>query len=380
MQPPPALIGTPVRTVLPAGSTLWRVHRADSSARLFDPPRENAYGGGRFDTAAPASYGYLCASGERNTALAERFLPELKYSPGRRLLVRKRLAGQALSAIRTTTELNLLRLTSATDLAAVEHDEWLVTAGVNEYADTRAMGAWLHDNVPWAQGILWRSTVDMPQETLVLFGDRCPVDSVIPVPGLTEELDAADRLPWLVETLRPYGVDVERPHRRNPLVFLNYRTGDHDGALQMLQSELAARLGEDQVFRDSDSIPPGRRFQPVLLAGARGCAVLLVLVGRRWETLTGDDGVPLLHDPSDWVHREIVEATKRGRRIVPVIIGLRPRLREDTLPPALRHLANVEFLQLPSGFDRTDAARVADRLIAADPELQRVARECLDAR
>ncbi|MFI0983193.1 toll/interleukin-1 receptor domain-containing protein [Streptomyces sp. NPDC021093] len=136
-------------------------------------------------------------------------------------------------------------------------------------------------------------------------------------------------------------------------VFINYRTGDGDEFATTLERELSRRFGSDRIFRASKSIPPGTLFDEKLLTGVRRSAVLLALVGKDWEAS------PKLHDPADWVRREILEAFACAIPVVPILIGRRTeRLRPDVLPPELERLAHVQSLR----YDNQDAERTLGRI------------------
>ncbi|MFD9733408.1 RES family NAD+ phosphorylase [Umezawaea sp. NPDC059074] len=371
--PPAALAGPVSQTVLPAGTVLLRVHPTNSPAEQFDFPKASVFGGGgRFDATPDSGFRTLCASMAPETAIAERFLKEFAATPGvRRVLLRNSLLGNALSTLRTTGDLALIRLTSAQDLAAVHQDSMLITSRPDTFPATREWAAWLHDQVPWAQGILWQSVADMPRHTVVLFDDRdagvaLRQDGDIP----PRRLDAPEQASWLADLLEPYGVRTDTPVPANPRFFVNYRTGDGDVASRMLHNELSRRFGERQVFRAGVSIPVGTaNFEDVLLPAVRGCKALLAVVGRSWEWTKDRAGNLLLDDVQDWVRREVLEARGRGALVVPIIVGTRMRLRADDLPEALRFLSNSQFLHLPHGFGENEVASLVDRLLKDNPDL-----------
>jgi hypothetical protein len=152
-------------------------------------------------------------------------------------------------------------------------------------------------------------------------------------------------------------------------VFINYRSVDGADAARMIANALARRLGERRVFRDVQSIPPGTPYAGELLDKARSVKVLLVLVGPNWEYHRDSTG-RAIDNPGDWVRREIITATEAGVRLVPVLIGTRPKLRESNLPDPVRHLAKVEFCHLPNGFTDVHTDEVVKQLLTWFPELE----------
>jgi len=73
-------------------------------------------------------------------------------------------------------------------------------------------------------------------------------------------------------------------------VFVNYRRADTGWAAKLLAEALRRRLGSSsEVFLDTRSIKLGEAFAEALDDGLRRCAVLVVLIGPRW------DEPPLVH-------------------------------------------------------------------------------------
>ncbi|MDX8049718.1 RES domain-containing protein [Lentzea sp. BCCO 10_0798] len=360
--PPPRLTGTPVRETVPAGRTFYRVHSAALSPLIFDPQHSGAFGGGRFDACAGASHRTMCMSAAPETAIAERFLREFAVTRGvQRVLPGVALAGQVLSEVRTTSPLDLIRLYSAQDLAQTHQDTWLTTTTPDRFPATRQWAAWLHDQVPWADGILWQSIADMPRETVVLFDDRCtaPPDS-----GVQRALDSPIHLPWLTDQLKPYGVEIDPPLPSSPRFFINFRTGDAEAVPELLHRELVRRLGEKAVFYDVRSMRPGLAdFADALEQNVRNCETVIAVVGRRWEHQTNNDGARFLEDPGDWVRKELILAHQTGKKVVPVLVGLRSALRTAALPEELHYLASIQVHHLRRGYGDFDIEQLVNELL-----------------
>jgi hypothetical protein len=103
-------------------------------------------------------------------------------------------------------------------------------------------------------------------------------------------------------------------------IFINYRGGDSQTAAALIDRELTARFGGDQVFLDCRSIPAGTDFIEQLLGRVRTCSVLLVVIGPHWLSLSDEVGRRRIDDPQDWIRREIVEAFTHGLRVIPVLL------------------------------------------------------------
>lgn len=366
VEPPAALTETPAQQVIPPGTVLWRVHsRQVSAAQFTSATSGEVEPGGRFD-ALHGDYSSLYVSFHQTTAIAEQFLRGQGFTvAGTRPLPSTRLAGMVASPVETPTELTLLRLVSEPDFLALgQSDEWLVTAGEKHYPLTRRWAAWLRGQVGTAHGIVWQSTEDMPRQTAVLFGDRCTVRIA---PNLSVDLDDAAGARWLTETLRHYRIQVDRPDPADrPLVFLNYRSCDDTAAVELLDRELIARLGERAVFRDHRSLRPGTHFEVELIEKAQRCKVLLVLIGRYWEQAPGHRW---LDDEKDWVRREIAAALKAQVHVVPVLVGARSMLKPEDLPDDIRALAGHQVVALKHRYQDRDVAELVDELFDAVPLL-----------
>lgn len=362
--PPPALSGSPRRFTLPAGTSLWRVHRSGAAPAAFDPPRATpGPGGGRFDSVGPDGYSFMYGSFEKSTALTERFVRDLDFrATGDRYLRRVGLEHQSVSMIATDTELSLLQLVSGSDLAAVHQDEWLSTARPPDYDLTRRWATWLREKVPWAQGFVWQSSIDQPNRTTVLFGDRC--DPRLLQAVTSERLDDPARENWLRHLLGQFCVKLwpEQPIAE-PRVFINYRSDNCGLAAKLLDRELTRRLGDAAVFLDRRSIAPGAEFQSELMDGARGSTVLLTVIGPGWEDARNPDGTRRLDHEDDWVRREIREAITGGVTVIPVLVGMRERLDETALPDDVRGLVGFQYLHLPDGYTEASVGVLVDRLL-----------------
>jgi hypothetical protein len=206
---PPERFDSPPRAMLlPAGTVLWRVHhRRFDSCQFTDRPADGHFGGGRFDATADQPYPFLYAAPKESTAVAERLLRGRQFGGYRRRVIeRASIAGRRLSALETTRELRLITLVSATDLATVYQDDWLVQADEAEYGRTRRWGHRLRREDPAAAGLVWQSRRDRPHLSMVLFADRLPPGAPVLEPAgfAPVDLDEPAGISWLNTVLKPY--------------------------------------------------------------------------------------------------------------------------------------------------------------------------------
>ncbi|MGW5353548.1 TIR domain-containing protein [Streptomyces sp. NPDC004031] len=150
-----------------------------------------------------------------------------------------------------------------------------------------------------------------------------------------------------------------------PDVFINYRTGDGEKSAAVIERELSHRFGSERIFRASKSIRVGSRYPQELLGNLRRSGVVLAVIGESWSTSEK------LHDASDWVRREILEALACGIPVVPVLDGRgTERLRAADLPEELREVAEVQSLRLDLQNADADLRRIGDELRDLVPSLE----------
>jgi hypothetical protein len=224
--------GRPNAYTLNANQRLWRVHSHRHSAAEFNPgpsaEHESAghtggpdarhaggHDGGRFGSTLEHPYAYYYAGSEQTTAIAEVLLrDELRFNEsGYRVLPRQVVLRLRISAVQTVRPLTLVSLCSGPDLAAAAVGVWLVQGGSAPDA-SRAAAHWLRDRAPWADGLIWTSTIDLGKPAVVLFQDRCGPDAITELPNHAIDLSDDKGIGWLNEALAPYHTQVRPPRRR----------------------------------------------------------------------------------------------------------------------------------------------------------------------
>jgi TIR domain len=155
---------------------------------------------------------------------------------------------------------------------------------------------------------------------------------------------------------------ADRPQTRRPVsneptparcgVFVNYRRNDTGWAAKLLAEALRRRLGSSsEVFLDTRSIQLGQAFSEALMDGVRRSAVLVVLIGPRWDE---PPLVQRLTDPRDWVRREVLAARDLGTTVVPVLVDRGTVPAEESLPKELRFLRGLQATWVWQNNDRDD--------------------------
>jgi class 3 adenylate cyclase len=146
-----------------------------------------------------------------------------------------------------------------------------------------------------------------------------------------------------------------------PRVFISYRREEASAHAGRLADVLIARFGSDRVFMDIDAIDPGLDFRLVIEEAIESCDAVLVVIGPRWLTVTGEDGSRRLDNPDDYVRLEIEAALERGVRVIPVLVDgmLMPPANE--LPGKLAPLSFRNAVEVGKHFHR-DVGILVDAL------------------
>lgn len=150
-----------------------------------------------------------------------------------------------------------------------------------------------------------------------------------------------------------------------PAIFISYRREDSREVTRALASELATRFGDDMVFLDVEAIEAGVDFSQTILDGLRAASVVLVVIGPRWLTSTGDLVDSRLSEPDDFVRLEIETAQKWGAPIIPVLVGGATMPEAASLPDPIRALALNNAFTLQETAESEDAKTLADKIETA---------------
>ncbi len=214
-QPPPSrYAGRPSTFLLPAGTTLTRVHSTAFRVTQFNPTLAlHSLQGGRFDATPEDEYAFLYAAEDDATAVSEALLRDLPADEhGARLLPRASLSQLSISWLRATADLELVSLRSGRDLAAIGQDAWLTASPAADYAATRWWASAIRGWAPRASGLTWRSYREPEGFAYVFFADRCPegcfeeVTDGLPVPPGDQSLDAGPARLYVEGLLASYRV------------------------------------------------------------------------------------------------------------------------------------------------------------------------------
>ena len=125
-------------------------------------------------------------------------------------------------------------------------------------------------------------------------------------------------------------------------IFISYRTDDSWAAANLIHQRLAHWFGADQVFLDVQRIELGDTWRKVLAAQLAQADTVLVIIGRRWLTITDDAGQRRLERDDDVVRWEVAEALAHGKRVIPTLIDSAELPKAEELPQSLTGLAELQ--------------------------------------
>jgi hypothetical protein len=146
-------------------------------------------------------------------------------------------------------------------------------------------------------------------------------------------------------------------------IFISYRRDDTSGFAGRLYDRLCDRFGRDRVFRDVDTIEPGRRFPREIEATLARCDALVALIGPGWLTSADAQGRRRLDQADDFVRLEIATALRRGIAVVPALMRRVPMPRADELPADLAPLSEHQAIEIDDSEFHEDVDRLIEALV-----------------
>jgi hypothetical protein len=141
-------------------------------------------------------------------------------------------------------------------------------------------------------------------------------------------------------------------------IFISYRRDDAAGYAGWLYERLSSHFGEEQLFRDIDTVDPGTDFVGRIERAVGSCKVMLVIIGRSWLEARDSDGRRRLDNPQDWVTLEIAAALQRNIRVIPVLVEGATMPRPESLPSSIQELAFRNALEMTDNRWNHDVSRL----------------------
>jgi len=158
-------------------------------------------------------------------------------------------------------------------------------------------------------------------------------------------------------------------------IFICYRRDDSAGDAGRLYDRLNQRF-PGRVFMDVAGISLATRWAETIERSLRDCAVIVVLIGKRWQEV-GPDGVRRLDHPDDPIRKEILTALRLGTAVVPLAVSGAAIPDRKTLPPDLAALVDWQAHRIDHDDFDHDSTRLIRQLEQAlgEPQQDLVAKE-----
>jgi hypothetical protein len=154
-----------------------------------------------------------------------------------------------------------------------------------------------------------------------------------------------------------------------PRIFISYRRDDSNQITGRVYDRLVYEFGKEDIFRDLDNIGLGINFRDHISSEISDCAVVLVIIGNKWVSITDDIDNKRLNDPNDLVRIEVEIALnyQPPKLIVPVLVNNAKMPKSIDLPESLQELVkrNAATVRDDPDFHR-DMNRLIDELPTND--------------
>jgi hypothetical protein len=129
-------------------------------------------------------------------------------------------------------------------------------------------------------------------------------------------------------------------------IFISYRQDDAKPWALLLCEELAGVFGDDRVFLDKDALHAGS-WRAQINEALNQCRVVLVVIGRRWLTITDESGQRRLNHSDDVHRQEIALAlSRKDVTVIPVLVDGVAMPRAEDLPTDIRSLTEQQAREL----------------------------------
>jgi hypothetical protein len=143
-------------------------------------------------------------------------------------------------------------------------------------------------------------------------------------------------------------------------LFLSYRRAESQDVVGRIYDKFNSDLPAVEIFRDLDSIPPGKSFPTVIREALGKSKIALIIIGPDWSTIKDAKGRVRLEDPEDFVRTEVECALSLGILVVPVLVRGASMPPREQLPESLHPLVGLHAIQIRSD---PDFHRDMDQLI-----------------
>lgn len=142
-------------------------------------------------------------------------------------------------------------------------------------------------------------------------------------------------------------------------VFISYRRDDSAGQAGRIYDNIRT-LTRARVFMDVSDIGSGAEFVKVIERELANCAVVLVVIGRRWLDLKDESGSLRLLNPEDYVRLEVGLALRSDSHVIPVLVDGAAMPKQAQLPLDLQPLASRNASEIRHTAFQQDVQKLAN--------------------
>lgn len=140
-------------------------------------------------------------------------------------------------------------------------------------------------------------------------------------------------------------------------IFITYRREDTSSQAGRVYDWLGDHYGRETVFKDIDSIDPGRPWRQAIDTAVSSADVVIALIGPQWlDELRARSG------SDDYVRYELETALEQDRRVIPLLVNGAKMPEPDDLPEALVGLAERHAFDVSDARFRSDMEELLRRL------------------
>lgn len=150
-------------------------------------------------------------------------------------------------------------------------------------------------------------------------------------------------------------------------IFLSYRIKDSVHATSAIAGLLARHYGQDNVFRDRDSLPLGAVYPRRIRRELERADVVIAVIGPSWLTIRGKNGERCLDDERDWVRTELRMAFERDIPVVPVLLDDTPLPDPALLPSDIALISLSMYWQVRHRTFESDVRGLIANLEGGEP-------------
>ena len=140
-------------------------------------------------------------------------------------------------------------------------------------------------------------------------------------------------------------------------IFITYRREDTSSQAGRVFDRLSEYYGKEAVFKDVDSIDPGRPWRQAIENAVSGADVVLALIGPRWL-----EELEQRAEGDDYVRYELETALVNDRRVIPLLVNGAAMPTPDRLPARLEGLTERQAFDVSDTRFRSDMEELIRRL------------------